>query len=316
MRTLYLAIAICGFGFLYSEVLATADVPDTPYVLVLGTAQDGGYPQAGCEKQCCQSLRLSGMTGSHVTSLAIIDPISKQRWIIDCTPDFPAQLSLLDKFAPRHPKQKSVSGIFLTHAHVGHYAGLINLGREIMGAQGIQVSAMPRCKTFLETQGPWSLLVKLNNITLLSLKADEPMRLNSRLTVTPFLVPHRDEFSETVGFTITGPNRKVLFIPDIDKWEKWDRRIEQQITTVDRAYLDGTFFDDAELPGRDISQIPHPFISESITRFAKLSDSQRDKVHFIHLNHTNAALNPNSKAQRTVSKAGMHIAQSLAIFKL
>ena len=316
MRTLYLAIAICGFGFLYSEVLTAADVPDTPYVLVLGTAQDGGYPQAGCEKQCCQSLRSSGATGSHVTSLGIIDPISKQRWIIDCTPDFPAQLSLLDKHAPRDPKQQLVTGIFLTHAHVGHYAGLINLGREIMGAQGIPVSAMPRCKTFLETQGPWSLLVKLNNITLLSLKADEPMRLNSRLTVTPFLVPHRDEFSETVGFTITGPNRKVLFIPDIDKWEKWDRRIEQQITTVDRAYLDGTFFDNAELPGRDISQIPHPFISESITRFAKLSDSQRDKVHFIHLNHTNAALNPNRKAQRTVSKADMHIAQPLAIFKL
>ena len=316
MRTLYLAIAICGFGFLYSEVLATADVPDTPYVLVLGTAQDGGYPQAGCEKQCCQSLRLSGMTGSHVTSLAIIDPISKQRWIIDCTPDFPAQLSLLDKFAPRHPKQKSVSGIFLTHAHVGHYAGLINLGREIMGAQGIQVSAMPRCKTFLETQGPWSLLVKLNNITLRPLEADEPIKLNSRLTITPFLVPHRDEFSETVGFIITGPDRKVLFIPDIDKWEKWDRRIEQQITTVDRAYLDGTFYNNAELPGRDISQIPHPFISESITRFAKLPDAQRDKVHFIHLNHTNAALSPNSDAQRTVSKAGMHIAQPLAIFKL
>lgn len=316
MRTLYLVFAICGFGFLYSEVLTATDVPDTPYVLVLGTAQDGGYPQAGCEKQCCQSLRSSGVTGSHVASLGIIDPISKQRWIIDCTPDFPAQLSLLDKYAPRDPKQKPVTGIFLTHAHVGHYAGLINLGREIMGAQGIAVSAMPRCKTFLETQGPWSLLVKLNNITLLPLKADEPMRLNSRLTITPFLVPHRDEFSETVGFIITGPNRKVLFIPDIDKWDKWDRRIEQQITTVDRAYLDGTFFDNAELPGRDISQIPHPFISESITRFAKLSDSQRDKIHFIHLNHTNAALNPNSKAQHIVSKAGMHITQPLDIFKL
>ena len=316
MRIFYLAIVTCVYSILLNEVLAAEDTPDTPYVLVLGTAQDGGYPQAGCTKQCCQSLRSSGTIGSHVTSLAIIDPLSKQRWIIDCTPDFPAQLSLLDKYAPNHQNRSPVSGIFLTHAHVGHYAGLINLGREIMGTQEIPVSAMPRCKTFLETQGPWSLLVKLNNITLLPLKADEPIVLNSRLTVTPFLVPHRDEFSETVGFIIAGPDHKVLFIPDIDKWEKWDRRIEQQITSVDRAYLDGTFFDNAELPGRDISQIPHPFISESITRFAKLSDSQRDKIHFIHLNHTNTALQPNSKAQRTVDKAGMHIAQSLSIFKL
>ena len=316
MRTIYLALVTCVYSLLNGEVLTATDVPDTPYVLVLGTAQDGGYPQAGCEKQCCQSLRSSGTTGSHVTSLGIIDPISKQRWIIDCTPDFPAQLSLLDKYAPRDPKRKPVSGIFLTHAHVGHYAGLINLGREIMGTQGVPVSTMPRCKAFLETQGPWSLLVKLNNITLLPLKADAPIALNSRLTITPFLVPHRDEFSETVGFIIAGPDRKVLFIPDIDKWEKWDRRIEQQIAMVDRAYLDGTFFNNAELPGRDISQIPHPFISESIQRFAKLTDTEREKVHFIHLNHTNAALRRNSPAQRRIREAGMSVSRQGKWFRL
>ncbi|MEE3371000.1 MAG: MBL fold metallo-hydrolase [Planctomycetota bacterium] len=251
-----------------------------------------------------------------ITSLAIVDPLSHQRWLIDCTPHFPDQLQLLDTAAPPSASQPLLDGIFLTHAHVGHYTGLLHLGREVMGTRNIAVHAMPRMAAFLTTQGPWSLLVKLNNIQIEPLQASQVIRLGKRIQLTPILVPHRDEFSETVGFVINGPERSVVFIPDIDKWERWDRRIEQLIVTADRAYLDGTFFDGQELPNRDIKKVPHPFIIESIQRFAALADAQRSKVHFIHLNHTNPALAAGSPAAKAIRDAGMYVAAQGARYSL
>ena len=280
-----------------------------PFVLVLGTAQDGGFPQAGCRRLCCQSAIQKRAERRMVTSLAIVDPLSHQRWLIDCTPNFPDQLQLLDIASPRSPNRPLLDGIFLTHAHVGHYTGLLHLGREVMGTRNIAVYAMPRMTSFLMSQGPWSLLVKLNNIQLNRLQADQAIRLGTRIQLTPLLVPHRDEFSETVGFLITGPEKSVVFIPDIDKWERWDRRVEKLIVASDRAYLDGTFFDGHELPNRDITKVPHPFIIESIQRFVSLADAQRAKVHFIHLNHTNPALAPGSSAATRVRAAGMYVAE-------
>ena len=71
------------------------------------------------------------------------------------------------------------------------------------------------------------------------------------------LIPHRDEYSETVGFVIRGPDRSALFLPDIDKWDRWERKIADVLADADVAYLDGTFFADGELLGRDMSKIPH-----------------------------------------------------------
>ena len=291
--------------------LVVAQTPPTsqPFVVVLGIAQDGGFPQAGCHRPCCQPAIREITRRRLVTSLAIVDPMSRQRWLIDCTPDFPDQLQLLDTAAPASAKQPLLDGIFLTHAHVGHYTGLLHLGREVMGTRNIAVYAMPRMAAFLKSQGPWSLLVKLNNIQIKPLQAGQAIRLGKRIRLTPLLVPHRDEFSETVGFSIDGPERSVVFIPDIDKWERWDRRVEQLIVAADRAYLDGTFFDGQELPNRDIREVPHPFIIESIQRFVSLADTQRSKVHFIHLNHTNPALAPDSSAAKAIRAAGMYVAE-------
>ena len=276
-----------------------------PYVVVLGIAQDGGYPHAGCNRSCCQDAFANPARGRHVASLAIVDPESGERWIIDCTPDFRFQLKNLGRLQPARKGRPPLDGILLTHAHIGHYSGLVHLGREVMGTRNVPVFAMPRMAEFLRSQGPWSQLVSLGNIQLRPLKAEKPIALNERITVTPILVPHRDEFSETVGFQVQGPRRQVLFIPDIDKWERWDRQIEKMVVQSDRAYLDGTFFTTDELPGRDISEIPHPFIIESIRRFAVLPDGQREKIRFIHLNHTNPALQRGSAARKQVNRAGM-----------
>ncbi|MEL0095268.1 MAG: MBL fold metallo-hydrolase [Planctomycetaceae bacterium] len=292
------------------------NMPSDPYVVVLGIAQDGGYPHAGCQKACCKELFQSRKKGAMVSCLAIVDPQTNQRWILDCTPDFPQQLALLDQVHPRTSKQPLVDGIFLTHAHIGHYSGLVHLGREVIGAKSVPVHVMPRMKRFLQTNGPWDQLVELENIRLLDLQADQVIHLNERIKLAPITVPHRDEYSETVGFRVIGPNNSMLFIPDIDKWEKWDLYIEALVNEVQRSYLDGTFFSEAELPNRSISEIPHPLIEESIQKFIKMPDRVRDSIHFIHLNHTNPALRTGTSQRKRIHRAGMHVAEEMDTFRL
>jgi len=285
---------------------ATAATADDPWIVVLGVAQDGGVPQAGCDRDCCADPGRH----RHVACIGIVDPQSGERWIIDATPDFPAQLRMLDEIAPpaHDTPSPGLAGILLTHAHIGHYTGLVYLGHEVMGAQGVAVWAMPRMRAYLSSNGPWSQLVEYDNIRLYELAGDKSVRLNRRITVTPIQVPHRDEYSETVGFRIDGPGRSAFYLPDIDKWDRWDRRIEDVIAAVDVVWLDGTFYADGELGSRSMADIRHPFIVESMQRFATLPASDRDKVHFIHLNHTNPALRADGDARAAVTAGGFHVA--------
>jgi pyrroloquinoline quinone biosynthesis protein B len=274
-----------------------------PYVLVLGIAQDGGYPQAGCKKECCQKVYINKTKSKSVSSIALIDPISNEKWIFDSTPNFPEQLRFLEE--KTSPNQ--VSGIFLTHAHIGHYTGLMHLGREVIGANKIEVFAMPKMKDFLEKNGPWSQLVSLKNIDIQPLKEDSIITLNERIKIQPIRVPHRDEFSETVGYKIIVGSKNLLFIPDIDKWQKWNKNIVEIIKNVDYALLDGTFYQDGEI-NRPMSEVPHPFVTETMDLFKNESKTEKSKVHFIHLNHTNPILQPKSIERKEVLRKGFNIA--------
>lgn len=308
LSILFLAAAL--LPMFRSGAVNEKDTPpaDAPFLVVLGIAQDAGFPQAGCRKECCARAWADPEQRRHAVTVAIVDPKSGERWFLDCSPDFPEQLRALNQLAPPETFP-GIDGIFPTHAHIGHYTGLLYLGREVIGARGIPVHTMPRMRKFLETNGPWDQLVELGNITLQDLTAGKTVKLNERLSLTPLLVPHRDEYSETVGFRVTGPSRSILYLPDIDKWTRWETRIEEVLQTVDVAYLDGTFFADGELPGRDMSRIPHPFIAESMERFSGLDATGRNKVRFLHLNHTNPALDPESEATRAIEKAGHHVAR-------
>ncbi len=285
----------------------------SPFALVLGTAQDGGLPQLGGNAEPDRAARLDPKQRRLVASLLLVDPGSEERFLIDATPDVREQVEIADRVAPQAVTPAGRPPLFgaiaLTHAHVGHYAGLMHLGRESYGASGQRVLASDRMARFLETNGPWDLLVKLKHVQIERFAADKPVALNARISITPIAVPHRDEYSDTCGFIVRGPTRSLLWLPDIDKWEKWDRRIEDVIASVDVAYVDGTFFDATELPGRAMSEVPHPFIAESLARFAALPEKERRKIVFVHLNHTNPAATPGSKAQRTVEKAGLRIAR-------
>jgi pyrroloquinoline quinone biosynthesis protein B len=138
---------------------------------------------------------------------------------------------------------------------------------------------------FLQANGPWSQLVSIGNIALQSITYERAVSLDGGVRVTAFQVPHRDEYSDTVGYRIDGPRRSGLFIPDIDRWEKWDRSIRSMADTVDYAWLDGTFASPTEI-GRPIDEIPHPMMS----RTRELLKGSRAALWFIHVNNSNAEI--------------------------
>ena len=282
-----------------------------PYVIVLGVAQDGGVPHAGCTKTCCAESWNDPEKQFRVSCLGIVDPQTNEVWMIDATPDFPKQYHVLTQNG-----NCSLKGILLTHAHIGHYTGLMHLGREVMNAKSLPVYVMPGMKTFLESNGPWDQLVTLGQIELKPIKNKSTQPLNERISVNPFLVPHRDEYSETVGYRVVGPSRSLVYIPDIDKWENWDRDIGEVILENDYILIDGTFFGDGEIPNRSMEEIPHPFIIESMERFNNLSEEEKSKIRFIHLNHTNPALNNESAERKSMTLKGLKVARRNEKFKL
>ncbi len=280
-------------------------------LVILGTAQDGGSPQIGCDKSCCKTLWENKLFES-VTSLGLVDNVENRFFLIDASPDITKQYQLLKSLN----SNASLGGIALTHAHIGHYSGLLFFGKESLGAKNINVYSMPRMSSFLKHNGPWSQLIRDKNIKINKLKNDSIQTLSKYISIKPILVPHRDEFSETVGYLIEGENKSALFLPDIDKWEKWDKKIEDFIRSVDYAFIDGTFYSDNEIPHRNMDEIPHPFIVETLERFKNLKKKYKKKVYFIHLNHTNPLLKPNNKITEEIIKKGFNVARTGMKFKL
>lgn len=284
-------------------------------LVLLGTIQDAGFPQLGCVKNCCKKVFDIEEGTRKVISLGLIDVPNNNTYLFEATPDIARQMKKLTRYEQNSEKE-IVDGIFLTHAHIGHYTGLMYLGKEAFNAASTPVYTMPKMKEYLTNNGPWSQLVSQNNIQLMPLEDEIPVTLSSEINVTPFLVPHRDEFSETVGYKIQGPTKTALFIPDIDKWEKWDKNILDEIKKVDYAFLDATFYSGTEINNRAISQIPHPFIIESLEAFKTLEAKDKNKVIFIHFNHTNPVINATSDEAKKIRKLGFRIGSPNDVFTL
>ena len=280
--------------------------PNDVILKVLGTIQDGGIPHMGCNKVCCLKYFKNNTFRVGVSSLGISNLKNETNYLIDATPNINHQLKAL--IGTSNPSEK-LNGVFLTHAHMGHYSGLLNFGREAMNSKNIPLYLMPRFYNFIQDNGPWNQLVKLENVMLKRIYDREKITLESNLSITPIQVPHRDEYSETVGFLIEGNKKSALYIPDIDKWEKWNNSIIELIKNVDYAFLDGTFYDEKEVNNRDISEIPHPFIIESLKLFNPLDESEKNKIYFIHLNHTNPLLNSDSSEYNRVIREGFNVAE-------
>ncbi len=274
---------------------------------VLGVVQDGGLPHLGSNKLCCENNEQK----RYVTSIMLINNKNNESYLFDASPDINEQLNFMgDRI------KKDLKGIFLTHAHIGHYTGLMYFGREALNSKLINVYAMPRMKKFLENNGPWSQLVSLKNISIKEINNNSKFSIDTNIIIQPIEVPHRAEFSETVGYKIYGPNKTVLFIPDIDKWYLWENSIVDEIKKVDYALIDATFYDSKEINYRDISEIPHPFVIESMELFDALNTNEKNKIFFIHLNHTNPLLDKNSDEYKYVASKGYNVAEEGMKLKL
>jgi pyrroloquinoline quinone biosynthesis protein B len=259
---------------------ASASPPPDWRLVVLGIAQDAGIPHLSCTKGVCASIREGKRARERVASLGVVDRSSGRAYLFDATPDFVSQVHSLT--GGRLP-----DGIFLSHAHIGHYTGLMYLGRESVAARGVPVHATERMAAFLRGSGPWSQLVSLGNIELQPLRYDVAVSLAAGLRVTAFRVPHREEYADVVGYRIEGPRRTALFIPDVDRWESWERSIRELADGADYALLDGSFASPDELgKGRRVEEVPHPLMA----RTRELLRGARARLLFIHVNHTNAEL--------------------------
>lgn len=284
-----------------------------PYVVVLGIGQDAGVPQMGCDSPFCRRAWTNKAPHQTVSSIALVDPDTKGRWIFDATPDLPEQFEYLKGLT--RDRSNPIDGIFITHAHIGHYTGLMYLGRESMNAASVKVFAMPRMKQMLEGNAPWSQLIAINNIALQPLADKVAVKLTASISVKPFLVPHRDEFSETVGYRIETEDKTLVFIPDIDKWNKWQTPLAELVRSADYLLLDGTFYADGEI-SRPMSEVPHPFVTETMQLLKSLPRRERNKVHFIHFNHSNPLVQGDAKRLAEVRRQGFRVARRGMRFRL
>ena len=297
-----------SFSLIFLVFFSYSQTIESDYIQVLGIVQDAGYPHIGCEKDCCKVVS----PGDYfVSCLGLVDKTNNKRYLFDATPDIHNQINLLEKF----PEANLIDGIFLTHAHIGHYTGLMYLGREGLGGKNIMVYALKRMARFLTKNGPWDQLVKLNNISIQTISNKEFVKLSENIFVIPIKVPHRDEYSETVGYKIIGKSKKILFIPDIDKWDEWKKSIIEEVKLVDYAFIDGTFYNGSEL-NRDMREIPHPSIEETLQLFSNQPLAERNKIYFIHINHTNPILTNKNGIRDMIESLGFNIAERGLKFKL
>ena len=297
-----------SFSLIFLVFFSYSQTIESDYIQVLGGVQDAGYPHIGCEKDCCKVVS----PGDYfVSCLGLVDKTNNKRYLFDATPDIHNQINLIENF----PDANLIDGIFLTHAHIGHYTGLMYLGREGLGGKNIMVYALKRMARFLTKNGPWDQLVKLNNISIQTISNKEFVKLSENIFVIPIRVPHRDEYSETVGYKIIGKSKKILFIPDIDKWDEWKKSIIEEVKLVDYAFIDGTFYNGTEL-NRDMREIPHPSIEETLQLFSNQPVAERNKIYFIHINHTNPILTNKNGIRDLVEGLGFNIAQRGLKFKL
>jgi pyrroloquinoline quinone biosynthesis protein B len=311
-------VALCGCGAPDSSS-ESSDIDAGPYLVALGTAQDGGLPHAGCGCPHCAAARQDPSRRRLIASVAIVLPESSRVFLIDVTPDVREQLEVLreagdapDGVVDRAP----VDGAFITHAHMGHYLGLAFFGFEAIHTRDLPVYATSSVVSYLENNGPWDQTVRLRNIAPVEVAPGASVDLGEGVTVIPVAVPHRDEYTDTVGFLIRGPRRQVLYAPDTDGWDAWDPPVTDRLATLDVAILDGTFFSADELLDRDLASIGHPLIVDSMGLLAPVVAAGATRVCFTHLNHSNPAVIPGGPAAREIAARGFCVLEDGQRFPL
>jgi pyrroloquinoline quinone biosynthesis protein B len=267
-------------------------------LIVLGSGQDGGIPHAGCYCRACERARENEVCKRLAPSIAIYDERAGFCYLIDASPDLQPQIDMIR--AEIHHVSRGgkvpISGILLTHAHIGHYTGLLLLGREVLGEKDVPVYCTRRMREFLSLSRPFSLLVENRNISLQEVKPGRALDLDG-VAFTPVGVPHRGEITDAVGYVIEA-DKRVMYIPDTDHWTDG---IIRQMARSDIGLVDGTFYSRDEVPW--FEDVPHPPIEETL-RALRGADAE---IYFTHINHTNPA-NVDGTERRHIESRGFKLA--------
>ena len=269
-------------------------------IIVLGTAQDGGNPQLGSQGRGRPRL---------VSSMAVVMD-DGTTLLADVSPDVKAQIAHLESIAAYRARtvHNAVDHITLTHGHMGHYAGLVQFGKEAHNARRLPTWVTPSMADFLGAHQPWRALIDGEHLDIR--RGLGPVELAPGLRLRLIPVPHRAEFTDTVGISI---NDEVLFVPDIDSWDEWaaaDEEVERHRVSL----LDATFASLEEVPGRNLLEIPHPLVADTLERFGHLASTHR--IILTHLNHSNPASEPETPAGSTIRAAGFEVAEDLMAIRL
>lgn len=304
----------------HAEPRATRAAAGDVQALVLGSVQDAGLPQVGCYTERCEAGRAlhAAGRGRFVSSLALVEPEAGRFYLVDATPDITRQIDLIVEPAFRRhaAERRPFDGIFLTHAHIGHYTGLAVLGNEGLGIRDTPVYCTEAMASYLGDNQPWALLIDQRRIVPRPLALDRWHRIDEHLEVQLWKVPHRDEFADTVGFVFRGPEASLLFLPDINSWTLWERDVADAVASVDVALLDGSFWSLDEVPGRSIEDIPHPLMTQTMDVLQDVVDRRAARVVLTHLNNSNPALDEGGPQQAEVARRGFEIAREGMRFDL
>lgn len=267
-------------------------------LVIMGSAQDGGVPQLGMHE--------AGSIERTAASAAILGPRG-EALLLDASPDVRRQQRALlsyPRYAARHGN--AFDGILLTHGHIGHYAGLVQFGMEAHNADLVPCWGTRRMGAFLRSNEPWARLFREGHLVFYEIAPGEAFQPIPGLIAEAVAVPHRDEYTDTVGYVITASaGRSALYLPDLDDWSNWDA-CDSVVEAVDVAVVDATFFDDSEALGRLLAEVPHPFVVDTVARFEARAAATRFVLS--HLNRSNPLCDPESEQSAWVRARGFEVA--------
>jgi pyrroloquinoline quinone biosynthesis protein B len=289
-------------------------------VTILGTAQDGGIPQAGCSCRRCLDAHIDLKLRKYPVSLGILG-VDGTKHIIEITKNLSEQLVI---WTPDKNELFIPETVSITHLHLGHVEGIGQLGKPVMGLREVDVYLSPKNKDVFDNRSDIVLMEDEGNIRTHSKNFYHPFEPKDgcgfSLQFIP--IPHRSELGDNAAIIIKAEGKSILFMPDQDSWSdtldyhsKENIRDFLKMFDIDEALIDGTFWNMNELPRRDISKIPHPTIQETI----QLLGSKREgdpEISFLHLNHSNPVNDLGSEQRKVVEENGWKISEIGDVLKL
>ena len=270
-------------------------------VTVLGIAQDGGHPQPGCLRPCCANI----IEPHYPVSLGIRSS-EGTNLLIEATRNLGDQFTLWG--------QTNVDHLLLTHAHLGHVDGLGLFGREAIAARDIELHVSDDMYHLIDRTPQWNLMVQQGVFNIRTFTAGDIVFSQGELSIEAVRIPHRAELSDMHAFIIRGPSKSLLFLTDHDTWNETltvhDRSSIRELLAklnVDIALIDGTFWSEDELAGRNQATVPHPPVLQTLKMLGEKKQDDPDII-FTHLNHTNPLYNRGSEQYAEVERLGWSVA--------